>query len=226
MFNPEKPPELAVEAWLNTTKPLSLEKLKGRVVVLVAFQMLCPGCVSHGLPQARKIFERFDANEVAVIGLHTVFEHRDVMTINALKAFNHEYRWPFPIAVDKADGIGLPVTMEAYQMRGTPTLLLFDRQGRLRRHYLGQVDDLRVAAEIMSLAIEDADASRETSVEIERKLAAILVDPEAHHHGHDHSHDHAHGDDCGCGHDHGHGHDHSHDHPPQSAAKPGKAKKR
>jgi peroxiredoxin len=226
MFNPEKPPELAVEAWLNTTKPLTLAKLKGRVVVLLAFQMLCPGCVSHALPQARKISERFDADEVAMIGLHTVFEHHDVMTINALKAFNHEYRWAFPIAVDKANGHGLPVTMDAFEMRGTPTLLLFDRQGRLRRHYLGQVDDIRVAAEIMSLAIEDADASRETSIEIERKLASVLVDPQAHHHGHAHSHDHdhAHGDDCGCGPEHDHAHDHPNDLPAQTATKSARAK--
>jgi hypothetical protein len=204
MFNPEKPPEFAVSAWLNTTKPLI-------VVVVLAFQMLCPGCVSHALPQARKLAQRFAAEEVAVIGLHTVFEHHDVMTLEALKAFDHEYRWGFPIAVDKADGRGLPVTMAAYEMRGTPTLLLFDRQGRLRRHYLGQVDDIRVAAEIMSLAIEDKDASREMSVAIERKLAAVLVEPEAHHHGHshDHDHDHAHGDECGCGHDHGHADEHA-----------------
>ena len=225
MFNPEKPPELAVEAWINTTQPLTLAKLKGRVVILLAFQMLCPGCVSHALPQARKLSQCFDDDEVAVIGLHTVFEHHEVMTLDALKAFNHEYRWPFPIAVDKANGRGLPLTMQAYEMRGTPTLLLFDRQGRLRRHYLGQVDDLRVAAEIMSLAIEDKDASREMSVAIERKLAAVLVEPNAHGHaGHDHANDHVHGDECGCGHD--HGHEHAHDHAPPAAATPGKAKPR
>jgi peroxiredoxin len=245
MFNPEKPPELQVEAWLNTNKPLTLEKLKGRVVVLVAFQMLCPGCVSHALPQAKKIAERFSPNEVAVIGLHTVFEHQAVMTIEALKAFNHEYRWPFPIAVDKP-GIGphgLPLTMDVYEMRGTPTLLLFDRQGRLRRHYLGQVDDIRIAAEIMSLAIEDAEAPREVSIAIERRLAATLVEPEhqhgpgcGHDHGHDHDHDHAHDHDhhhhahgeggCGggnCDGQGGCGHDHA---PAKAAAKPAKTKKK
>lgn len=209
MFNPEKPPELQVEAWLNTHQPQTLARLKGRVVVLVAFQMLCPGCVAHALPQAKKIAERFNPNEVMVIGLHTVFEHQAVMTIEALKAFNHEYRWPFPIAVDKA-GSGphsLPLTMDAYEMRGTPTLLLFDRQGRLRRHYLGQVDDIRISAEIMSLAIEDAEAPRDVSIAIERRLAATLIEPEHQHGpgcGHDHSHD--------LGHDHAHHHDHDHTH--------------
>jgi ABC-type nickel/cobalt efflux system permease component RcnA len=221
MFNPEKPPELQVTQWFNAKAPITLAGLKGRVVVVSAFQMLCPGCVSHGLPQAKKLVERFSSVEVAVVGLHSVFEHHDVMTPAALAAFVHEYRWPFAIGIDTPDGKDLPKTMAAYEMRGTPTLLLFDRQGRLRRHYLGQVDDMRLCAEIMSLAIEDANATREESINIERRLAAALIDPEA-----GHNHDHDHGDDCGCGHDHGHAHshDHSHDHvEPKTAAKTAKA---
>ena len=202
MFNPEKPPELQVSQWFNAKVPITLAGLKGRVVVVSAFQMLCPGCVSHGLPQAKKLVERFSSAEVAVIGLHSVFEHHDVMTPAALAAFVHEYRWPFAIGIDKPDGKDLPKTMAAYEMRGTPTLLLFDRQGRLRRHYLGQVDDIRLSAEIMGLAIEDANATRDDSINIERRLAAALIDPDADHHGHDHDH----GDDCGCGHDHTHDH--------------------
>jgi hypothetical protein len=200
MLDPEKPPELAVSHWFGTKAPLTLAALKGRVVVLHAFQMLCPGCVGHGLPQARRIAERFHSGEVQVVGLHSVFEHRAVMTPAALEAFIHEYRWPFPIGVDEPDGTSLPRTMAAYQMQGTPTLLLFDRQGRLRRHYLGQVDDMRLGAEIMALVIEDKDAGREASIRIEQTLADTLIDPSAHHHHHDHDH----GDDCDCGHGHGH----------------------
>lgn len=207
MFNPESPPELSVSRWLNTKQPLSLAALKGRVVVVATFQMLCPGSINHGLPQAKKLAERFDSDEVVVIGLHTVFEHHDVMTPAALQAFAEEFRWPFPIAIDEPDGTGSPKTMQAYEMQGTPSLLLFDRQGRLRRHYLGQVDDIRLAAEIMALAIEDAKAPREASVAIERALQAALVDPDDHHH-HDHDHDHDHGGGC-CG---GHHHDHDHEH--------------
>jgi hypothetical protein len=109
--------------------------------------------------------------------------------------------------------------MAAYQMQGTPTLLLFDRQGRLRRHYLGQVDDIRIGAEIMALAIEAADAERKDSLRIEQKLADALVEPHGqHHHGHDHDHDH--GDACGCGHDHAHDHDHGHAHEPGGGKRP------
>jgi len=221
MFNPEKPPELAVSRWFNVTGKTepTLAALKGRVVVLHAFQMLCPGCVQHGLPQARKLAERFAPKEVAVIGLHTVFEHHAVMTPAALAAFIHEYKWPFPIGVDTPDGEGMPRTMAAYHMQGTPTLLLFDRQGRLRRHYLGQVDDIRIGAEIMALAIEAADAERKVSLRIEQKLADALVEPHGHQHR-DHDHDHVHGDGCGCGHDHAHDHDHGHAHEPGGGKRP------
>jgi hypothetical protein len=90
-------------------------------------------------------------------------------------------------------------------MQGTPTLLLFDRQGRLRRHYLGAVDDARLGAEIMALAMEEPTSPREVSVGIERRLAATLADPESHHHHHD-------GECCGGHHDHDHAHEHGADH--------------
>ena len=211
MFDPEKPPELSVTRWVNSRQPLSLKALKGKVVMLMAFQMLCPGCVQHGLPQAKKIAEQFSPDEVVVIGLHSVFEHHDVMTPAALEAFMHEYAWPFPVAIDAPGGDtgkGMPKTMEAFEMRGTPTVLLFDRAGRLRRHYFGHVEDIRLAAELMGLSIEDANAPREASVPLERRMHSTLLDPHSHH-----GHDHEHGDDCGCGHDHGdHGHDHGHKH--------------
>ena len=214
MFNPERPPELAVTRWLNAKEPLTLASLKGKVVVLIAFQMLCPGCVEHGLPQAKRLRERFHDSEVAVIGLHTVFEHHKVMTVEALEAFMHEYKWPFPVGADKPSGDGIPTTMAAYEMRGTPTLLIFDRQGRLRRHYLGRPDDMQLAAEIMALVIEDKAATREQSIAIEKALVAGIRGQGEDSHGHDQDHHHDHDHACGCGHDHthDHGHDHGHHH--------------
>jgi Redoxin len=226
-FNPKNPPELKVARWFNS-EPLTLAKLKGRVVALLAFQMQCPGSLRHSLPQAQRIARAFNDEQVAVIGLHTVFENHKDMTPELLEAFLKQEHIDFPVAVDKPNGAELPLTMDAYGMQGTPTLLLFDRQGRLRRHYLGAVDDVRLGAEIMTLAIEDAKAPREASIAIEQRLAETLVDPEDQccggHHAHDHDHAHDHEGGCCGGHNHEHGddhdHDHSHDHAhPEKAAK-------
>jgi thiol-disulfide isomerase/thioredoxin len=206
MFDPEKPPELAVSRWVNATEPLSLARLKDRVVVVVVFQMLCPGCVEHAIPQAKRLSARFNPEQVAIIGLHSVFEHHEAMTPAALEVFASEFKLPFPVAIDEPQPDGTPRTMAAYQMQGTPTLLIFDRAGRLRRHYFGQPDDIMLAAEIMALAIEESGSPRSEAAVIERKLAAALTSPSHEHGDGHHHHDHAHGETCGCGHDHHHDH--------------------
>ncbi|RZT09833.1 Peroxiredoxin [Duganella sp. CF402] len=149
--------ELRVAEWLNTAKPLSLRQLRGKVVAIYAFQMLCPGCVSHGIPQAKSIRAVFDEQDVAVLGLHSVFEHHAVMNRAALDAFVHEYRIGFPVAIDQPSTDGtIPLTMEQYQLRGTPTLILIDRQGRLRLSHFGRAEDMQVGALISQLVAEPA----------------------------------------------------------------------
>lgn len=147
-------PELAVTRWFNTDTNPSLASLKGEVVVIEAFQMLCPGCVSHGIPQAQRIQQQFGDN-VTLLGLHTVFEHHEAMTPVSLEAFLHEYRISFPVGVDKhIEGGGTPVTMSRYQLRGTPSLVVIDRGGRLRVNSFGHVDDLAVGAALARLIDE------------------------------------------------------------------------
>jgi peroxiredoxin len=162
----ELAPELQISQWLNTPAPISLSQLRGRVVVLHAFQVLCPGCVAHGLPQATLIRETFSESDVAVIGLHTVFEHHTVMNADALRAFVHEYRLSFPIGIDmSAERGGIPKTMSAYGLRGTPSLVLIDRDGAVRLNHFGRIDDMRVGALIGQLvaASERPAATREAN---------------------------------------------------------------
>ncbi len=147
-------PEWSVATWFNHDGDLQLADLLGHVVALEAFQMLCPGCVSHGIPQAQRIREEFPESEVAVIGLHTVFEHHAAMPPLALEAFLHEYKVHFPVGVDRPTANHLPETMARFQLRGTPSLLLFDRGGKLRAHHFGAISDMRVGAEISALLAE------------------------------------------------------------------------
>lgn len=142
-------PSWMTTQWFNTPAPLTLEKLRGKAVALYAFQMLCPGCVSHALPQAQRLREAFPRDQLEVVGLHSVFEHHEANSAATLEAFLHEYRINFPVGMD-APGIEDPIprTMSAYRMRGTPTLVLIDAEGRLRRQVFGHAPDLNVAAEI------------------------------------------------------------------------------
>jgi AhpC/TSA family len=153
-------PELLVQTWFNTDRPLLLSGLRGRVVVLAAFQVLCPNSIGGGIPQAQRIYETFEPKDVAVIGLHATFEHHDAFNSAVLKAFIHEYRLKFPIALDQPNPASpIPHTMERYKMRGTPSLVLIDRHGLVRKHAFGAVDDLRLGAEIGALTQESDRAA-------------------------------------------------------------------
>lgn len=234
MFDPQNPPELAASDWLNAPEPRPLKSLKGKVVVLTAFQTHCPGSLKHGLPQAERVAQGFTDDEVAVIGLNVAFEQPEAQTADMLEAFCDAQGLSFAVAKDTVNGGDIPETMAAYEIQGTPTTLIFDRQGRLRRHYLGRIDDIRLAAEVMAFCMEAPNAPVEQSMAVERRLAAALVDPDAHaheggccggggHHHHDHDHAHAEGGGCCggagkgqgegcCGGQGKHAHDHDHDH--------------
>jgi hypothetical protein len=155
MTTPTYAPELLVQTWFNSDRSLLISGLRGRVVVLVAFQALCPHSVAGAVPQAQRIFETFEPKDVAVIGLHATFEHHDAFSLAMLKAFIQEYRLKFPIALDQPNPTSpIPLTMERYKMRGTPSLVLIDRHGLVRKHAFGGVDDLRIGAEIGALTQE------------------------------------------------------------------------
>jgi hypothetical protein len=146
--------EWQTDGWLNTDHLLSVADLVGKVIVVYAFQMLCPGCIHTSLPQAQRVHEIFAGNDCAIVGLHTVFEHHDAMRRPSLEAFVHEFRYKFPIGIDRAGADGMPLTMASYGMQGTPTIILIDRKGSIRKQKFGHEHDLVLGAEIQALLME------------------------------------------------------------------------
>jgi len=156
-------PEWQVDHWFNAEANFSLHQLRGKVVLLHAFQMLCPGCVTHGIPQAQRVQAAFSPEQLVVVGLHSVFEHHAVMNNAALQAFIHEYKLSFPIGIDRPGrGEAIPQTMRSYAMRGTPTAILIDRQGKIRWQRFGRPDDLQLGTAIGQLIAESAAAPAAT----------------------------------------------------------------
>lgn len=142
-------PELSISRWFNATQPLSISGLRGRPVLIHAFQMLCPACVAHGTPQAERAHRLFHETDLQVIGLHTVFEHHAAMTAVALEAFIHEYRLTMPIGIDQPGEDGpIPATMARYGIRGTPSSILIGRDGAIKHRGFGQEDAMAMGARI------------------------------------------------------------------------------
>jgi peroxiredoxin len=159
-MNQPSPPKLVLSTskWFNAASSFTLSELRGKVVVLFAFQMLCPGCVTRSIPQAIKMHEILSKSEVAVVGIHTVFEHHAVMTEDALEVFIHEYRIQFPVAADKPSPVGnIPQTMQVLHLQGTPSIIVLDRHGNIRLNHFGHVDDLLIGSVIGSLLAESIE---------------------------------------------------------------------
>lgn len=149
-------PELDVTEWIGTPSPLA--SLRGRVVLVETFQMLCPGCVRYGLPQAQRIHRMFP--QITVIGLHTVFEHHEVTGPDALKVFLAEFGITFPVGIDRhIEGDPMPVTMRRYGLQGTPSTVVIDKAGRMRFGHLGVVDDLALGVLLGELLAEGGETA-------------------------------------------------------------------
>ncbi len=154
-------PPLSVSQWFNSDHVITLDALRGKVVLIHAFQMLCPACVMSATPQAVRLGQHYRQgsrdSDVVVLGLHTVFEHHDVMGPAALAVYLHEFRVPFPVGVDMP-GVNdpIPQTMRAYNTQGTPTTLLIDASGRLRKHHFGVESDQQLMADVDHLVAEPA----------------------------------------------------------------------
>ena len=152
--------KLFVEKWLNVDKDFAEKSFSGKVVAIHAFQMLCPGCILHGIPQAQRLHEAFNGDQISVVGLHTVFEHHEAMTEVSLKAFLHEFRVKFPVGIDMPSASDrIPRTMDHYKMQGTPTWLVFDRNGKLVINAFGKVEDIVLSSLLTQLALSAQPSS-------------------------------------------------------------------
>lgn len=76
--------ELEVAHWVQGD-PVNISALKGRVVLVEVFQVNCPGCFVHALPQVVHLHERYEAQGLTVIGLATAFEDFDKNTLANLE---------------------------------------------------------------------------------------------------------------------------------------------
>ena len=147
-----KAQQLQVQKWLNSPENYDFNVESPKIKMIHAFQMLCPGCVYHGIPQTVELFERLQGLPVEVVALHTVFEHHHVMTVEALEVFIHEWRLPFPVGVDQPlIDERIPATMKAYQMQGTPTTLIIDQQGEMLLQHFGLLNTEKIFDFVLDL---------------------------------------------------------------------------
>jgi len=79
-----KAPNLSVSKWVQGLET-NIDKEKDNVILVEVFQVNCPGCFMHGIPQAIEIYQKYRKEGVTVLGLATAFEDFDKNTIENLE---------------------------------------------------------------------------------------------------------------------------------------------
>jgi len=125
-------PEFAgIAQWLNVPGPLTLQALKGKVVLVDFWTYSCINCV-RTLPHLTAWYERYKNDGLVIVGVHTpefAFERETQNVRNAIKQFNITY----PVAQDNDYQ-----TWKNYQNHYWPAEYLIDAQGHIRRTHFGE----------------------------------------------------------------------------------------
>jgi hypothetical protein len=80
----KRAPNLKIGEWVQGV-PTNIDKEKGKVVVVEVFQVNCPGCFLHGIPEVIGVYNNTDKSEVKVLGIATAFEDYDKNTLDNLR---------------------------------------------------------------------------------------------------------------------------------------------
>tara|TARA_B110000438_G_scaffold268736_1_gene284540 strand:- start:265 stop:933 length:669 start_codon:yes stop_codon:yes gene_type:complete len=115
--------DLDITEWLGGPSTNISNEL-GRPILIIVFQVNCPGCFIYGIPETIEVIEKIKSSPLLVWGLATAFEDYDLNNFENLKKLinsgevvgqthetlyskgmltnNHlEYSIPFPVACDK-----------------------------------------------------------------------------------------------------------------------------
>ncbi len=119
-----------ISQWLNS-RPLSIQELKGNVVMIQFWTFSCINC-QRTLPYVTKWHEQYAAKGLKIIGVHTpefAFEREANNIKDAIQ--KHGIRYPVPIDNEFQ-------TWKAYGNEYWPHLYLADRQGNLVYDHIGE----------------------------------------------------------------------------------------
>ncbi|MCA9324512.1 cytochrome c biogenesis protein DipZ [Candidatus Saccharibacteria bacterium] len=129
--NPYDAPELTgIVDWINTD-PLTLQELRGKVVLIDFWTYSCINC-QRTQPYLNKWYDRYHDKGFVIIGVHApefAFEKVKANVANAVKEEGIKY----PVAMDNNFA-----TWRAYENQYWPAKYLIDKDGQVRYTHFGE----------------------------------------------------------------------------------------
>ncbi|MGK5095477.1 TlpA disulfide reductase family protein [Deltaproteobacteria bacterium TL4] len=133
----ERVPELAVIDLQGTA--IKLAKAEGKVALLSFWINGCSSCVEE-MGHLERVHQKYQSQGLEVWGINIGGD------VESVEAFAQKLHLSFPMLMDS-----LQITAEKYQVNAVPTVLLLDRQGRLKRKITGAFS-LRMLEKELQLA--------------------------------------------------------------------------
>jgi thiol-disulfide isomerase/thioredoxin len=148
-LKPRPAPALPETGWLNTpeNKPLRLEELRGKVVLVEFWTFACYNCRNQ-LPYVKAWHEKYAAQGLVVIGVHTPELEHERNPENVKKAVR-ELGITFPVVLDNDFA-----TWRRYKNEYWPAAYLVDAGGNIVYVAIGEGDYERTEARIRELLRE------------------------------------------------------------------------
>lgn len=136
----KKPPEFTLPVLANGSpvgkrvgEPLSLSELRGHPVVVNFWASWCDPCKREA-PILEAAWQATRGRGVVVLGI-------DIQDLSEkARAFIARYGQTYPSVRDKGDG-----TYRAYGLTGVPETFFLDRAGRVRVHWIGEINARQIA---------------------------------------------------------------------------------
>ncbi|KOP25167.1 hypothetical protein AMR41_17305 [Hapalosiphon sp. MRB220] len=116
--------------WLNTEKPLSLQKLRGRVVILDFWTYCCINCL-HILPDLKYLEQKYK-DSLTVIGVHSA-KFDNEQEIDNIRQAILRYDIEHPVLIDSDFKV-----WDNYAVRAWPTLMVIDPEGYVVHYVSGE----------------------------------------------------------------------------------------
>ncbi|MGE5280090.1 MAG: cytochrome c biogenesis protein DipZ [Deltaproteobacteria bacterium] len=157
--------------WLNTAGPLTMEQLRGKVVLIDFWTYTCINCV-RTLPHLTAWDARYRDAGLVIVGVHTpefAFEKETQNVANAVRQFHVEY----PVAQDNDYA-----TWRAYNNRYWPAEYLIDARGHIRRTHFGEGEYDAMEEAIRLLLAEAGSSVQAPAAAVEDRTPRYRVTPE------------------------------------------------
>lgn len=160
----EAPEFVGITQWLNTDTPLTLEGLRGKVVLVDFWTYSCINCI-RTLPYLVSWYEKYQEQGLVIVGVHTPEFEFEKKTSNVLEAMKR-YKIEYPVAEDNDYA-----TWQAYNNRYWPAHYLIDAEGNVRQVHFGEGKYAETEMAIQALLKEAGKNVTESLSTIEKETA-------------------------------------------------------